>query len=200
MVHQVIDTTYIKDLYAPGFADNMKELVRAGNPDYLASHKSDYLELWLSLGLRYPGDYLDAYIDQTIGYWFPDAAYTVGDIDGIIPNETGVYSQPLIAGAFVVKIKEILIKLGDMLPLYGLLFSMGAMFWALLICMAIVILKKEYRRILLFLPGFAIILTLFIATPVSSEFRYAYSLAYTLPLYLLLPFLNLPAKLPTGRR
>ena len=32
-VHKVIDTTYIKELYAPGFADNMKELVRAGHPE-----------------------------------------------------------------------------------------------------------------------------------------------------------------------
>lgn len=191
-VHKVADTTYIKELYAPGFADNMKELVRAGNPNYLTAHKEEYLRLWVSLGLRYPADYLDAYISQTIGYWFPDVTYTVGDIDGIIPSETGVYSHPLIGGPVIVKIKEVLIKLGDMLPLYGLLFSMGAMFWALLINIAIVLLKKKYNRVVLFLPGLAVILTLFIATPVSSEFRYAYSLAYTLPLYLLLPFLRLP--------
>lgn len=191
-VHNVIDTTYIKDLYAPGFADNMKELVRAGSPGYLTAHKGEYLRLWLSLGLKYPATYLHAYIDQTIGYWYPDVAYTVGDMDGIIPNETGVYHRPLIAGPVVVKTKEILLKLSDILPLYGLLFSMGAMFWLLLCCIAASLLKKQYSRCILYLPGLAVILTLFIATPVSSEFRYAYSLACALPLYLLLPFL--PAK------
>ena len=80
-----------------------------------------------------------------------------------------------------------------MIPLYGLLFSMGAMFWTLIGCIAIVLAKKQYRRSIVFLPGLAVILTLFIATPVSSEFRYAYSLAYTIPLYLLLPFLKEPA-------
>lgn len=191
-IHKVIDTTYIKELYAPGFADNMKELVRAGNPDYLAKHKGEYFRLWLSLGFRYPSAYLRAYIDQTIGYWYPDTAYTVGDIDGIISNGTGVASQPLIGGPFVVKTKEILLKLGDMLPLYGLLFSMGAMLWGMVCCIAIVFAKKQYRRSILFLPGLAVILTLLIATPVSSEFRYAYSLAYTMPLYLLLPFIQEP--------
>lgn len=93
-IHKVIDTTYIKELYAPGFADNMKELVRAGDPGYLTEHKGEYLKLWLSLGLRYPSTYIRAYIDQTIGYWYPDVAYTVGDIDGIIANETGVTSHP----------------------------------------------------------------------------------------------------------
>lgn len=189
-VHKIIDTTYIKELYAPGFADNMKELVRAGDPGYLTEHKGEYFKLWLSLGLRYPSTYMRAYIDQTIGYWYPDVAYTVGDIDGIISNETGVASQPLIGGPFVVKAKEILQKLGDMLPLYGLLFSMGAMFWATIGCIAVIFAKKQYRRYILFLPGLAVILTLLVATPVSSEFRYAYSLAYTMPLYLLLPFIK----------
>lgn len=131
-----------------------------------------------------------AYIDQTIGFWYPDVYYTVGDIDGIIANETGVFSRPLIGGPLIVKAKEILQKLGDMLPLYGLLFSMGAMFWALICCIAIVSAKKQYSCLILFLPGLGLILTLLAATPVASEFRYAYSLAYALPLYLLLPFVK----------
>lgn len=190
-VHEVMDTTYIKKLYSPGFADNMKELVRAGNPEYLAVHKNEYFHLWLSLGLRYPASYLQAYIDQTIGYWYPDEEYAVGNIDGIIINETGASSHPIIGGFIVVKIKEILLKLSDMLPLYGLLSSMGAMFWLFLCCIAIAIIKGQSNRYIVFLPGFAVLLTLFIATPVSSEFRYAYSLAYTLPLYLLLPFCDI---------
>lgn len=187
-VHKVIDTTYIRQLYSPGFADNMKELVRAGHPEYLAEHKDEYFHLWLSLGLRYPDVYFQAYIDQTIGYWYPDTKYAVGNIDGIIANETGACSHPLIGGPFVVKAKEILLKLSDMIPLYGLLSSMGAMFWAFLCCFAVSIIKEQPDRYILFLPGLAVLLTLFIAVPVSSEFRYAYSLAYTLPLYLLLPF------------
>ncbi len=189
-VHKVIDTTYIKKLYDPGFADNMKELVRAGDPAYLTEHKGEYFMLWLSLGIKYPATYLRAYIDQTIGFWYPDVYYTVGDIDGIIANETGVFSRPLIGGPLIVKAKEILQKLGDMLPLYGLLFSMGAMFWALICCIAIVSAKKQYSSLILFLPGLGLILTLLAATPVASEFRYAYSLAYALPLYLLLPFVK----------
>lgn len=189
-VHKVIDTTYIKELYSPGFADNMKELVRAGHPEYLTEHKGEYLKLWLSLGLKYPATYLQAHIDQTIGYWYPDTEYTVADIDGIVANNTGAASRPLIGGPFVVKIKEILLKLGDILPLYGLLSSMGAMFWALLILIGITVSKGQKNRYPLFLPGLAVIFTLFIATPVSSEFRYAYSLAYTLPLYVILPFLR----------
>ncbi len=189
-VYKVIDTTYIQELYSPGFADNMKELVRAGHPEYLTAHKDEYFRLWLSLGLRYPAVYLQAYADQTMGYWYPDTAYAVGNIDGIIQNATGAASRPLLRGPFVVKTKEILLKLSDILPLYGLLTSMGAMFWLFLCCFTVTVIKEQSERYILFLPGFAVLLTLFAATPVSSEFRYAYPLAYTLPLYVLLPFLQ----------
>ena len=36
----------------------------------------------------------------------------------------------------------------------------------------------------LWLPSIAIIATLMLATPVATEFRYAYHLAYCLPLYI----------------
>lgn len=194
LIHSVIDTTYIKELYAPGFADNMKELVRAGHPEVLAAKKGAFFRLWLSLGLRYPGDYLAAYVDQTVGYWYPDVEYRVADIDGVIANDIGVMSHPLIGGKLVVKVKEILLKLGDMLPLYGLLWSMGAMFWGLLLSASLTWLRGETSRLILFLPGLALIGTLLLATPVSSEFRYAYALAYTLPLYLLIPFFPNPVR------
>ncbi len=190
-VHNVIDTSYIRSLYSPGFADNMKELVRAGHPEYLTAHKEEYFRLWLTLGLRYPATYIQAYIDQTIGYWYPDVEYAVGNIDGIPASQTGAVSRPVIGGPFIVKGKEILLKLSDILPLYGLLTSMGAMFWLFLCCIAVAFIKEQTERYILFLPGLAILLTLLAATPVSTEFRYAYSLAYTLPLYLLTPFFRL---------
>ena len=188
-IHRVMDTTYLKELYAPGFADNMKELLRAGDLDYLTSHKGEYLKLWLTLGLRYPLTYLQAYIDQTIGYWYPDQDAQPGRVGGIIPSETGAYSQPLLTGKLITKYREILLKLDELIPVYSLLFRMGAMCWLLLGSIALVIIKKKEPLLVIILPGTAILLTLLIATPVSSEFRYAYWLAQALPLYLLLPFL-----------
>lgn len=39
LIDAVIDRNYVKNLYNPEFADNMKELVRAGHPEYLEAHK-----------------------------------------------------------------------------------------------------------------------------------------------------------------
>lgn len=82
MIESVIDTTYVKELYEPTFADNMKELVRAGHPEYLESHKKEFLGLFLKIGMKYPIDYLEAYIDQTRGYFQPEAFDLIGKCFG----------------------------------------------------------------------------------------------------------------------
>ena len=186
LIHKVIDTTYIKQLYAADFADNMKELVRAGDEAYLTAHKAAYAKLWLQLGTRYPGTYLEAWAELTKGFWFPNVTYETGNIDGVIQNDVGVTATPLIGGTAVIKGKEILLKLGDFVPLYGLLFSMGTYSW-LLVCAILRVLgrRSEREKILVLMPCVCLLLTLLIATPTATEFRYAYPIVLTMPLWML---------------
>lgn len=181
LIVNVIDTTYIADLYEPTFADNIKELVRAGQPEVLEGNKRDYLGLYIRLGLKYPYDYLDAYRGQTSGYWYPDSALNVADTEGIIDNECGVYSYPLLRGKFVIKLKEISLKLGDMLPFYSILFSVGAVFWLLLIGFTYSVINKNVCYVS-YVPIIALVLTVLIATPVSGNFRYVYFMILFIPL------------------
>ena len=185
LIEQVIDTTYIKELYNPTFADNMKELVRAGNQDYLSAHKGEFFRLWLSLGAAYPGDYLKAYIDQTYGYWYPDSFYPVAEGEGISATALGVSHTPLIRGPLIVKGKEISLKLGSMLPIYSLLWSMGIAFWFLLFCIGNAFARMERAKLICYLPSFALFLTVMIATPVATDFRYVYFMVFSLPFYLM---------------
>ena len=113
LIRKIIKTEYVPELYTEYISDNMKELVRTYNPDYLVTHKSDYLKLWIELGLKYPDIYFDAYIAQTRGYYSPSAVYSVAEVDGIIDNETGLYREYLLGGKIIVKVREILIKLQD---------------------------------------------------------------------------------------
>lgn len=185
LIENVVDLTYIKELYNPYFADNIKELVRAGNQPYLEEHKSEFLKLWIRLGLKYPGDYLTAYIHQTYGYWYPDSFYPVAEAEGVSATTLGVSHTPLIRGPLVVKGKEIALKLGNMLPLYSTLWSMGIACWVLLFCTANVLVRKEYSKLILYLPSIALLLTVLIATPVATEFRYVYFMVFSLPFYII---------------
>lgn len=185
LIENVVDLTYIKELYNPTFADNMKELVRAGDQEYLASHKKEFFKLWISLGLRYPGDYLDAYIQQTYGYWYPDSFYLVAEAEGVSATELGVSTRHLIGGPLVVKGKELAIKLGSIVPIYGTLWSMGVACWVLLFSMGTVLVRRETRKLLCYLPSVLLLFTVLIATPVATEFRYVYFMVYSMPFYLM---------------
>ena len=192
LIENVVDLTYVKDLYNPYYADNIKELVRAGHQDYLVAHKGEFLKLWIQLGLAYPGDYLEAYIHQTYGYWYPDSFYLVAEAEGVSATSLGVSHTPLIGGPLVVKGKEIAIKLGGMLPLYGTLWSMGVALWVLIFCIGNSFIRSEKRKLILYLPTVALFLTVMLATPVATEFRYVYFLILGLPFYLITSVLRLP--------
>nr|MCR5111667.1 hypothetical protein [Ruminococcus sp.] len=45
--------------------------------------------------------------------------------------------------------------------------------------------------LLVYLPVFGVYITLLIATPVYSEFRYIYSLFTSLPMFCIVPFLDI---------
>lgn len=183
LIKKVIDTGSVEELYSPGFADNIKELVRAGDEDYLVQHKGEFLRLWIKLGMRYPVDYLKAYGDETYGYWYPDRDYTVADNEGISDNELGLTSHPLIPARIFLKLQEVQIKLGDMIPLYSSLWCMGTVVWFYAIGLGIMLIEKRYRDIIMILPGLLGFFTILIATPVAYDFRYLYFLIYCIPLY-----------------
>lgn len=189
-VGQIIDLEMVPTVYQPDVSDNIKNLIRQSGNEYLESHKGDFFRTWLSIGVSHPRTYFDAYVAQTNGYWYPDVNSEVGLADGIYPNEFGLTWQPVIRGNVIIKIKEILFKLPDLIPLYGLLWSMGFMLWLILVLAALSLRSGKTANTLICLPFLLLVLTLCIATPVATEFRYAYSLFYALPVLLMSPFVH----------
>ena len=184
LIDEVIDRTYIRELYVGGYADNIKELVRAGNPRYLEENKGEYLGLWIRLGLKNPGEYIRAWYDLEGGYVYPDVAYKVADADGIMGNDLGLYPRPIIGGKFI-KVKEILIKLSEFMPLYGMLFTIGAYCWGLVA--ALIAAVRRRRNVLPHILMMLLVLTLLIAAPVV-DFRYGYAYVLTFPLLAAISF------------
>lgn len=182
LINHVADVSLIPQYYNPIISDPVKALVIYNNADYLAEHKGEYFRLWLELGLTYPRDYIEAFIDQTKGYWYPAPA-TMRTNEGISPNEAGLAWPHLLRGQLPVKISELLLKMPDLFPVYGLLWSIGFFTWAMLFWAAFLFLYGERKYLLLYLPFIGTILTLLIATPVASDLRYAY------PVFLGMPFM-----------
>lgn len=189
-VENIMDVTKVAEAYQPDVSDSIKNLVRESGADYLESHKGEFFKNWFFIGLSHPKTYFDAFVAQTVGFWYPDVSYQAGLADGIYPNEFGLRWQPVLRGNAVIKIREILFKLHDLIPLYGLLWSIGFMLWTLIFTIALGIRNERSANVLIGLPVLFLMLTLIAATPVSTEFRYAYALFFGMPIYLIAPFVR----------
>ncbi|MDE7200933.1 MAG: hypothetical protein K2O91_03290 [Lachnospiraceae bacterium] len=187
---QLMDLEQTVTTYQPDVSDNIKNLIRQKGNDYLESHKIDFFKMWLFIGISHPKAYLDAYVAQTNGFWYPDVNCEVGLSDGIYPNEFDLHWQPIIKGNMIIKIKEILFKLPDMIPLYGLLWSIGFILWNILLLAALSLHMGRPAGALVCLPFILLIATLCIATRNATEFRYAYAAFYALPLLVMSPFVS----------
>ncbi len=189
-VQNIMDVTRVAEVYQPDVSDGIKNLVRENGSDYFETHKSAFFKNWFMIGLSHPKTYFDAYVAQTVGFWYPDVSYRAGLADGIYPNEFGLSWQPVLSGSAIVKIREILFKLHDLIPLYGILWSMGFMLWTLILTIALSIRNEQTANALIGLPVFLLMLTFIIATPVATEFRYAYALFFGMPIFLTVPFVH----------
>ena len=187
-IHQLMDLEQIPSAYQPDCSDNIKNLIRQKGNSTLEADKGAFFKTWLSIGIEHPKAYFDAYVAQTNGYWYPDVHNEVGLADGIYPNEFGLVWQPVIRGNIIIKIKELLFKLPEIIPLYGLLWSIGFVLWVLVLTAALSLRMGKPASALVCLPVLLLMFTLCIATPVAVEFRYAYAAFYALPLLIVSPF------------
>lgn len=179
LLEQVVDVEEVPSLYKDYISDPIKVEIRSKNPAYFEEHISDYFKLWVRVGLRHPGLYVFSWVDQTKGYWNSGYRYwtLTQEIDG---NELGIYKT---AGSGTVRrgIAEWLFGMWvHGTPEVSLLIAIGFHTWLLAAAFIFCVVKKKTEAWLA-VPVLMIIGTLLVATPVSYEFRYAYSLFITVP-------------------
>ena len=171
----------VGELYNPLTVDPIKfETFRYDRVDYILENAGDYIKLYFSIGIRYPGDYLKAWIDETKGYWNGGYFFWIYSRE-VVENSYGItltLGENLIArlfGAFFRYME----KPEFLQPLT----SIGLHVWALVGC-AVVNAWKRRKELLLTIPLLVLIAGLWVGTPVYSEFRYAYPVFLGMPLIL----------------
>ena len=171
----------IGDYYNPTLSDDVKWSV---DEEYLSKNKEEFISLWLQLLKPYFKDYVESFISNSYGYYYPEAKNWVYS-EATMGEKLGIEQHPIIKSD---KISEYIGKTSSRdNPVVSMLFSVGFIFWVIIVCLGYKIYKKEYKYILVYLPIGILWLTL-IASPVFCEFRYAYPLFTTLPLLISLNF------------
>ena len=181
--------------YVPYLADPLKLTARRawGGHDTTA-----FVAGWARIAARYPGTAIEATLANTVGYWDPGAPSYDGitrwsanqapgrgiylDIPAGVPT-TGVAAQIELSG--IMPTKTYRVGLYDdgyrAIPVLGLAMSPAPVCWLWLICALLVVRRRDWTALAVFVPAGALLLT-FLAGPVSGGQRYSLTLFMALPL------------------
>ena len=183
MLSKIMDLERIPEVYWPQCCDPVKEEIRDEDParlEYLMEHKEDYLKLWIQLGLKHPWVYVEAWVEETKGYWNGGYDYYIY-AQYVHDNDYGMYMveqdnliHDLVKAYFTITRETVFFQ-----PFQ----SIGLNIW-ILSFLCFLNMAWGRKEFLLTMPIVAVVFTLWLTTPVFSEFRYAYSVFTSLPFIL----------------
>jgi len=180
----IVDIPMIPRVYLNWLADPMKNLVKR-QEKYLNEHKSEYLRAWLGIGARYPAQYLEAWVDQTKGFWHGGYSRIPCEM-GINDNVLGIRTDYVGRTCLGVKyFRAFAIDKHWYNKALKLFLSIGFHFWLLVAFFCCNVINRRKTEMFMAVPALAVIVSLFMATPLYCEFRYAFALACCLPFVIL---------------
>ena len=180
LIGRVVDIEEVPELYKPHISDNIKNEIRSKDNAYFEENIGQYFDLWLKLLVKHPAEFVEAWVDQTKGYWgggYQNWMY--GNF--VYENDMGIALKN--QGGILTRLFNLYFGLSRKVMIFEPLHSIGLHVWALAIAAFVALFRKRKEWILI-APLLAMVLTLMVATPVSGEFRYAYALFTAFPLVL----------------
>ena len=178
-ISEILPYEELPELYDRTLVDNVK---LALNEEAFTSGFSRYAKCWAEIGLSHPRAYLEAFLANSCGYWFPDVIYWQ-IASGIDYQEPGTEPVPEPEAGF--NPRHYFVHLYEQLqivPGVSTLLGTAAYFWASFLLMLIALLKKKYRVLVPMIVTLAVWI-ICILSPVISEFRYAFPAVTALPLF-----------------
>ncbi len=146
----------------------------------------DYFWMWGKMFLKHPDVYVQATMNATYGYFYPDrkenkdglAQFTIDAPDSINISHFNVYFLP--DREFHRNRMELGIYALRNMPMIGLLFSCGFYTWILMVVTLMLWYVRRKREMVILVPLFVIVLVC-MASPVNAFVRYMQPIMLTLP-------------------
>ena len=180
MISKVIDPALIPSSYYNRISDNIKNLIRSsGDQEPLKDEKAAYFSLWLRLLKDNPYSYINAYVDLSNGFWYPEQT-GVPYVTSMEPNTYGLSSRSFLPQA-LTDFAHFWTYSNNQNSFLGLVFSCGMYIWIFL-ALFIFSFTKKNSLWLPFVPSLLLWITILLTTPVWSDIRYIYALVVCLPI------------------
>lgn len=182
-MNELLPLDRYKEVYHPSFIDPLK-----WNDDFNSDHLKDgFWAHWVSMFLRNPSMYFEAWELQTFGFWAPN----VKGADGLPENFLMGAPYNLVADGEAsagVGFRNLLAPLGDgvnkVIGLNAWSISGSVVFWLLVFSAVLLVSRGRPRFALPFLPFLLLYGTLFIASPIWYWPRYIVAAQFGLPVVL----------------
>ena len=191
IIDEILPYDELASLYQPNLSDNVKGAL---NEEVFGANRGKYLKLWIELGLKHPKTYVESFLANTYGYWYPETKYwqisksSYYDILFMYrDNDWNVYDEDVdnyVADQSSDERRDTFVDKYNALrdvPIVSTVFSLAIYFWLALVLMLICILKKKYKMLLPFTVVMAILIICLIS-PVHAEYRYAFPAIISIPL------------------
>lgn len=182
-----IELNEIANVYNPICSDPVKANFQT-HPD--SAYLKSYFKVWAQQLLKHPDTYIQAFLNHTYGYFYPDQhdyLYNSSHLTGFfyIGNSDKWHDDYLdiefgIQDSSFRKILQHSFYLVETMPIFSMLFSAGFHTFILLGECAYLLAKKQRRAILFLVPGL-IILLLRMFSPVNAYMRYMLPIMAMLP-------------------
>ncbi|MCR5848492.1 MAG: DUF6020 family protein [Lachnospiraceae bacterium] len=189
LLSKIMDLSTVPEEYNPYISNPIKHNIRRTDVEYLSDHKAEYLKLWFKLCLKHPVLYVEAWVDQTKGYWNGGYSYRVffQGVSGsfsengitVTSEEMGIKNTP--KNSFISDLYKGWFDLWNESVFFELSRSIGLHVWFFMLLFGLGLIKKKKECLAASVPILAIVLSLVISTPLYNDFRYAYAVFTTLP-------------------
>lgn len=181
LIEEYIPFERIKEVYNPILIDPLySEIEKYCKPTRLNIPKIEYFKLWVELFLKYPLDYLEAYVNMNKYYFYPNKYIENMYYTSIYPNEYGI--KYVDNNETLVNKIETSYSNQKKIPLVSSLFSPGTVVFILLIGLYYCLLKKNKTTFVSMFHLLVNFLILMAFVPLNDEFRYIYPVVACLPL------------------
>lgn len=182
VIDNILGYDTLASRYDPEKSDDVKNEYNKYTTD---DELKEYFKVWFDGLTKHPETYVDATLNNVYGYFYPNSHkwYLYSEFDDrVTQNDLVDYSYNGLSW-----LRDILTAFGNIfpyIPVIGLISSIGANTWVVLILLVLVIERKKARYVISILPLLASIL-ICVASPVNTYFR------YTMPYIFVLPVLSM---------
>lgn len=127
-IYQFLPVDNLDELYYEKISDRVKNNFA---DEAFANNKLEFIKLWIELGIKYPRTYIESFLCNSYGYWYPEALHWVvsnevyqSDLE--IERKLQLKQSPIIKSSLLDKMAESTIS--RKIPVICMIYSVGLAF------------------------------------------------------------------------